>query len=160
MSNGWAKLLLGTSTKANKAHNFLKLVKILHILVEEVWNRKLQRSCNTHAYKLLLGFRGKGIAVDTWLIGSLLYLIASRPNIMFSVCMCARYQSNPKESHYNDVKRILKYLKGTINIRMLYPSDASLNLAGFSNFFFVGFNLYWKKYKWYVSSSWILSVKL
>ena len=46
------------------------------------------------------------------LIGSFLYLIASRPDIMFAVCLCARYQANPKESHFKATKRILKYLKG------------------------------------------------
>ncbi|KAJ9561842.1 hypothetical protein OSB04_007002 [Centaurea solstitialis] len=45
------------------------------------------------------------------IIGSLLYLIASRPDIMFSTCICARYQANPKESHLSAVKRILRYLK-------------------------------------------------
>ena len=47
------------------------------------------------------------------MIDSLLYLTASRSDIMFSVCLCARFQSNPKESHLNTVKKILKYLKGT-----------------------------------------------
>ena len=47
------------------------------------------------------------------LIGSLLYLTASRPDIMFAVCLCARYQENPKESHFKAAKRIMKYLKGT-----------------------------------------------
>ena len=47
------------------------------------------------------------------MIDSLLYLTASRPDIMFSVCLCARFQSNPKESHLNAVKRILRYLNGT-----------------------------------------------
>ena len=46
------------------------------------------------------------------IIGSLLYLTASRPDIMSSVCMCARFQSNPKESHLNTTTRILKYLNG------------------------------------------------
>ena len=45
------------------------------------------------------------------LIGSLLYLTASRPDIMFSVCLYARFQAKPKESHYVAAKRILKYLK-------------------------------------------------
>ena len=45
------------------------------------------------------------------MIGSLLYLTASRPDIMFSVCMCARYQARPMESHLIAVKRILRYLK-------------------------------------------------
>ena len=47
------------------------------------------------------------------MIGSLLYLTASRPNIMFSVCMCARFQANPKETHLIAIKRILRYLKHT-----------------------------------------------
>ena len=50
------------------------------------------------------------------LIGSLLYLTASRPDIMFAVCLCARYQSAPKESHYNAAKRILKYLQGSKDV--------------------------------------------
>ena len=48
------------------------------------------------------------------MIGSLLYLISSRPDIMYSVCLCARFQSCPKESHLSVVKRILRYLKGTM----------------------------------------------
>jgi hypothetical protein len=47
------------------------------------------------------------------MIGSLLYLTASRPNIMFSVCLCARFQLCPKESHLVTVKRIFRYLLGT-----------------------------------------------
>ena len=47
------------------------------------------------------------------MIGSLLYLTASRPDIMFSVCLCARFQANPKESHSTTVKRIFRYLHGT-----------------------------------------------
>ena len=50
------------------------------------------------------------------MIGSLMYLIASRPDIMFSVCICARYQSNHKESHLNVIKKILRYLKGIQNL--------------------------------------------
>ena len=50
------------------------------------------------------------------MIGSLLYLTASRPDIMFSVCMCARFQANPKECHLMAVKRILRYLSGTLHL--------------------------------------------
>jgi len=67
------------------------------------------------------------------LIGSLLYLTESRPNIMFSVCLCARFQAKPKESHYMAAKRILKYLKGTIDVKLWYPSEVSLNLIGYSD---------------------------
>jgi hypothetical protein len=60
---------------------------------------------------------GKDVEITKYrgIIGSLLYLTASRSDIMFSVCMCARYQPCPKESHLKAVKRILKYLKGTSN---------------------------------------------
>ena len=50
------------------------------------------------------------------MIGSLLYLIASRPDLQLSAGICARFQSNPKQSHLNDVKRILRYLVGTTNL--------------------------------------------
>jgi len=67
------------------------------------------------------------------MIGSLLYLSASRPNIMFSVCMCARFQSNLKESHLSAVKRIIRYLLGTINIGLWYPKNSTCNLIGYSD---------------------------
>jgi len=50
------------------------------------------------------------------MIGSLLYLTAIRPDIMFKVCLCARYQAFPKESHLKIVKRILRYISGTKNL--------------------------------------------
>ena len=67
------------------------------------------------------------------MIGSLLYLSTSRPNIMFSVCMCARFQANPKESHLSAVKRIMRYLLGTINIGLWYPKNSTCNLIGYSD---------------------------
>jgi hypothetical protein len=67
------------------------------------------------------------------MIGSLLYLTASRSDIMFSVCLCAHFQANPKESHLKALKRILMYLKHTPNIGLWYPKGANLTLVGFSN---------------------------
>ena len=57
------------------------------------------------------------------MIGSLLYLTASRPDIMFNVCMCARFQADPKESHLTAVKRIFRYLNGTKDLGLWYPKD-------------------------------------
>jgi len=65
---------------------------------------------------------GKGVAQTKYRVGSLLYLTTSRSDIMFVVCLCARYQANPKESHLKAAKRILKYLKGTTNVGLWYPS--------------------------------------
>ena len=67
------------------------------------------------------------------MIGSLLYLIASRPDILFSICICAGFQSDPKETHMMAVKRILRYLKGTSNLGLQYSKQCSLNLIDFSN---------------------------
>nr|GEV83260.1 retrovirus-related Pol polyprotein from transposon TNT 1-94 [Tanacetum cinerariifolium] len=55
------------------------------------------------------------------MIGSLLYLTASRPDIMFSVCLYARFQEPPKTSHLEAVKRIFLYIKGTAHLGLWYP---------------------------------------
>ncbi|XP_070022796.1 uncharacterized mitochondrial protein AtMg00810-like [Nicotiana sylvestris] len=56
------------------------------------------------------------------IIGSLLYLSASRPDIVFTMRLCARFQSNTKESHLKAAKRILRYLKGTHDLVLYYSS--------------------------------------
>ncbi|XP_068483434.1 secreted RxLR effector protein 161-like [Phaseolus vulgaris] len=86
---------------------------------------------------------GKGVDQTKYrgLIGSLLYLTISRPNIMFAVCLCARYQANPKESHFKAAKRILKYLKGTTNVGLWYPSHSPIHLTGYSDYDFAGCKL-------------------
>jgi len=75
------------------------------------------------------------------LIGSLLYLTASRPDIQFGVCLCVRFQSNPKESHFKAAKRILKYLKGTTNVGIWYPNEYNIALSGFSDSDYAGCKL-------------------
>jgi len=67
------------------------------------------------------------------MIGSLMYATASRPDIMFATCLCARYQSNPKESHMLAVKRIYRYLKGSPRLGLWYPKDSGLELMGYSD---------------------------
>jgi len=65
------------------------------------------------------------------MIDSLLYLTTSRPDILFSVCLCARFQSHPKEYHLSAVKRIFRYLKGTTNLGLLYRKSLDYKLVGF-----------------------------
>ncbi|KAK2989895.1 hypothetical protein RJ640_019478 [Escallonia rubra] len=73
------------------------------------------------------------------MIGSLLYLTASRPDIMFSVCLCARFQACPKESHLIAVKRILRYLKGTHDLGLWFPRNTSFfDLIGYSDADYAG----------------------
>ncbi|XP_068504063.1 secreted RxLR effector protein 161-like [Phaseolus vulgaris] len=62
----------------------------------------------------------------------------SRPYIMFVVCLYARFQSNPKESHFKAAKRILKYLKVTTTIGLWYHSHSPIHLVGYSNSDFAG----------------------
>ncbi|GJR26581.1 retrovirus-related pol polyprotein from transposon TNT 1-94 [Tanacetum coccineum] len=66
-------------------------------------------------------------------IGSLMYLTSSRPDIVQAVCYCARYQARPTQKHLKEVKRIFKYLKGTINMGLWYPKDSGFELTAFSD---------------------------
>nr|GEV82385.1 Gag-Pol polyprotein [Tanacetum cinerariifolium] len=66
-------------------------------------------------------------------IGSLIYLTSSRPDIVQAVCFCARYQSRPTEKHLKEVKRIFRYLRGTVNIGLWYSKGSSFGLTAFSD---------------------------
>ncbi|KAJ9560080.1 hypothetical protein OSB04_005240 [Centaurea solstitialis] len=65
------------------------------------------------------------------MIGSLMYLTASRPNIMFAVCVCARFQVRPKDSHLQAVKRIFRYLKGQPRLGLWYPYESPFELLAY-----------------------------
>ncbi|GKE00619.1 retrovirus-related pol polyprotein from transposon TNT 1-94, partial [Tanacetum coccineum] len=67
------------------------------------------------------------------MIGTLLYLTASTPDLQFAICMCARYQARPTEKHLHAVKRIFRYLKGTVNRGLWYPKDSSIALTTFAD---------------------------
>ncbi|GKA21778.1 retrovirus-related pol polyprotein from transposon TNT 1-94 [Tanacetum coccineum] len=79
----------------------------------------------------------QGKAVDPTryhgMIGTLLYLTSSRPNLVFDVRMCARYQAKPTERHLHDVKRIFRYLRGTINMGLWYSKDSCTTLTAFAD---------------------------
>ncbi|GJV01520.1 uncharacterized mitochondrial protein-like protein [Tanacetum coccineum] len=78
-----------------------------------------------------------GVDVDVHvyrsMIGSLMYLTASRPDIMFAVCACARFQVTPKASHLNAVKRIFRYLKHQPKLGLWYPRDSPFELEAYSD---------------------------
>ncbi|KAJ0494656.1 putative RNA-directed DNA polymerase [Helianthus annuus] len=67
------------------------------------------------------------------MIGSLMYLTASRPDIMYPTCLAARFQSSPRASHMVIVKRILRYLKGTPSLGLCYPKTGDFTLEGYSD---------------------------
>lgn len=87
--------------------------------------------------RLHLSKDSSGIDVNPTLyrsmIGSLLYLTASRPDIAFSVGVCARYQASPKESHLLAVKHIIKYVNGTLGYGVWFSTDTTAEITGFSD---------------------------
>ncbi|GJU84189.1 putative ribonuclease H-like domain-containing protein [Tanacetum coccineum] len=75
------------------------------------------------------------------MIGSLMYVTASRPDIMFAVCACSRFQVTPKTSHLSAVKRIFRYLKGKPKLGLWYPRESSFDLESYSDSDYAGANL-------------------
>ncbi|KAJ9566625.1 hypothetical protein OSB04_002591 [Centaurea solstitialis] len=75
------------------------------------------------------------------MVGSLMYLTASRPDIMFATCVCARYQAKPKESHLAAVKRIFRYLKGTPYYGIWYPKGLGFELQAYTDADYGGCNM-------------------
>nr|GEV22200.1 putative ribonuclease H-like domain-containing protein [Tanacetum cinerariifolium] len=78
---------------------------------------------------------GKDIELHLYrsMIGSLMYLTASRPDIMFTICACARHQVTPKECHLHAVKRIFRYLKGHPKLGLWYPKESPFDLVAYSD---------------------------
>nr|GEU78729.1 retrovirus-related Pol polyprotein from transposon TNT 1-94 [Tanacetum cinerariifolium] len=91
----------------------------------------------SHGGKSKLDEDKEGKAVDPsyyrGMIGTLLYLIASSPDLQFAICMCARYQAQPTEKHLHAVKRIFWYLRGTVNQGLWYKKDSSIALTAFAD---------------------------
>jgi hypothetical protein len=121
---GELKFFLGFQIKQVKDGTFISQTKYTHIMLKKFYMvnvKPIKTPMPTNGH---LDLNDGGKAVDTKvyrsIIGSLLYLSASRPNIMLSVCMCARFQANPKECHLVAVKRILRYLVYTPNLRLWY----------------------------------------
>nr|GFA43150.1 uncharacterized mitochondrial protein AtMg00810-like [Tanacetum cinerariifolium] len=65
------------------------------------------------------------------MVGSLMYLTASRPDVVFDVCMCARYQAKPTKKHLEALKRVFRYLKGTINWGLWYSKNTAMALTAY-----------------------------
>ncbi|GJU29739.1 retrovirus-related pol polyprotein from transposon TNT 1-94 [Tanacetum coccineum] len=79
----------------------------------------------------------QGKAVDPThyrgMVGTLMYLTSSRPDLVYAVCMCARYQARPTEKHLHAVKRIFRYLRGTVNRGLWYSKDSAIALTAFAD---------------------------
>ncbi|GJR05839.1 putative ribonuclease H-like domain-containing protein [Tanacetum coccineum] len=125
----------------------ISMVKDLKILMQRNARMSVRTikpaSTPIEAHKSL-GKDEEGEEVDVHLyrsmIGCLMYLTASRPDIMFAVCLCARFQVTPKVSHMHAVKRIFRYLKHQPKLGLWYPKDSPFHLEAFSDSDYAGDN--------------------
>jgi hypothetical protein len=128
---------LGFQVKQMKDGNFLSQEKYTKDLLKRFNMEKCKPIKTPMPTNGHLDLDEGGNSVDQTLycsmIGSLLYLTASRPDIMFSVCMCSRFQANPKKAHLRAVKSILRYLKHTPSVGLWYPKGATFDLIGYSD---------------------------
>jgi hypothetical protein len=136
VNDGRVELLPWISSEATQGRNLHLPNEVHSRFAQEVWDdgckaRKDTDGTNGH---LDLNKGGKSVDQNAYrsMIGSLLYLCASRPDIMLSICMCARFQSDPKECHLVAVKRILRYLVSTPCFRIWYPKGSTFDLIGYS----------------------------
>ncbi|KAH9648834.1 hypothetical protein KPL70_025758 [Citrus sinensis] len=142
---GELKYFLGLQIKQNEEGIFINQAKYVKDLLKrfDIDDSKTKNTPMSTTTKLDKDEKGKEVDIKMYrgMIGSLLYLTASRPDIMFSVCLCARFQSCPKESHLLAVKRIFRYLSGTIDIGLWYPRGTHIDLTCFSDADFAGYKV-------------------
>jgi hypothetical protein len=139
---GELKFFLSFQIKQLKKGTFISQTKYTHDMLKkfDMVNAKPIKTPMPNNGHLEINDEGKVMDTKVYhsIIGSLLYLCASRPDIMLSVCMCARFQANPKECHLVAVKRILRYLVYTPNLGLWYPKGFKFNLLGYSDFDYTG----------------------
>nr|GEU58259.1 uncharacterized mitochondrial protein AtMg00810-like [Tanacetum cinerariifolium] len=85
--------------------------------------------------KLKEDLQGKPVDATLYrgMIRSLMYLTSSRPDLIYVVCLCAQYQAKPTKKHLQAVKRIFRYLKGTINMGLCYSKDNDMSLTAYAD---------------------------
>jgi hypothetical protein len=134
---GELKLFLGFQIKQLKEGTFISQTKYTHDMFNKsnMNNAKPIKTPMPSNGHLDLNEEGKSVNQKVYrsMIGSLLYLCASRLDIMISLCTCARFQTNPKECHLMAIKRIFRYLVHTPNLGWWYPKGSTFDLLGYSN---------------------------
>nr|GEX85175.1 uncharacterized mitochondrial protein AtMg00810-like [Tanacetum cinerariifolium] len=144
-SMGELTFFLGLQVKQKKDGIFISLDKyVVEILRKFGLTEGKSASTPIDTKKpLLKDPDGEDVDVHTYrsMIGSLMYLTSSRPEIMFAVCACARFQVTPKASHLHAVKRIFRYLMGKPHLGLWYPKDSPFNLVAYSDSDYAGASL-------------------
>ncbi|KAK6160558.1 hypothetical protein DH2020_003939 [Rehmannia glutinosa] len=139
---GELTFFLGLQVKKMKDGTFISQTKYTSDLMKKFGMEEkstMKIPMNT-SIKMDMDADGKAIDQTMYraLIGSLLYLTASRPDITSVVGVCARFQSAPKESHMTAAKRILRYLKGCQEVGLWYPKDEGVKLVCYSDSDYAG----------------------
>ncbi|KAH9705479.1 hypothetical protein KPL70_011888 [Citrus sinensis] len=141
---GELKYFLGLQIKQYEEGIFINQAKYVKDLLKRfgIDDSKTKNTPMSTTTKLDKDEKGKEVDIKMYrcMIGSLLYFTASRPDIMFSVCLCARFQC-PKESHLLAVKRIFRYLSGTIDIGLWYPRGTHIDLTCYWDADFAGYKV-------------------
>jgi hypothetical protein len=139
---GELKFFLGFQVKQLREGTFMCQTKYTQDMLKKFGIEKAKPTNTPMASNGHLDLNEEGKHVDQKLyrsrIGLLLYLCASRPDIMLSVCMYACFQANPKECHLVAVKRILRYLVHTQNLGLWYPKGSFFDLLGYSDSDYAG----------------------
>ncbi|KAK1388363.1 hypothetical protein POM88_016541 [Heracleum sosnowskyi] len=134
---GELAFFLGLQVKQVKEGIFLSQTKYMYDLLKkfDLMDCSPAKTPIPTVTKLELNTKEKYVDISSYkgMVGSLLYLTASRPDIMFATCLCARFQADPRESHLIAIKRIFRYLKGTPNLGIWYPKESGFDLIGYSN---------------------------
>ncbi|CAN1272233.1 Retrovirus-related Pol polyprotein from transposon TNT 1-94 [Linum perenne] len=139
---GELQFFLGLQIVQSKQGIFIHQSKYIGTLLEKFGFTNMKPASTPMATTTKLHSDSSGLEFDNskfrGMIGSLLYLTSSRPDILYSVCLCARFQANPKQSHYSAVKRIFRYLKGSQSLGLWYPATSATHLIGYSDADFAG----------------------
>jgi hypothetical protein len=147
-SMGEINFFLGLQVKQKPEGIYISQSKYVHDILERFGFTDCKSAVTPISTSTSLTADSEGESVDQHqyraMIGSLMYLTASRPDIMFPVCLCARFQAAPKVSHLMAVKRIFRYLKGAPKLGLLYPRGSDLNLYGYTDSDYGGCNLHKK----------------
>ena len=134
---GELNYFLGLQVKQQKDEIFISQEKYAKNLVKRFGLDSKKHASTPMSSSIKLSSDPIGMEVDLTLyksiIGSLLYLTTSRPDISFSVGICARFQAAPKESHMTAIKRIIRHVNGTSNYEIWYSRDSNECLARYSD---------------------------
>lgn len=134
---GKLSYFLGLQVRQTEDGLFISQSKYAKDLIKRFGLDSKKHTRTPMSTSLKLGRDPSGKSVDPSLyrsmIGSLLYLTATRPDIAFSVGVCARFQADPKESHLNSVRRIIRYISGTVDLGIFYSRNSNLDLTGYSD---------------------------